>query len=179
MSRKSRQKKGRSILAKLPPVGVLVFLLVVGLGMGPLSLSAPWTSRPVAYEDTIPLTATIERVTGDYEYHRRRGWDLDEIHLYFIDHDRLYISSKVSRESLLEKLEAYPAGTVFDMRLEPNGINVMTLSVDGVEILSYAAACRAIRTDNGLGFALGIFMLIMAGYAAWGLFMTWKYRRLA
>ena len=108
MSRKSRQKKGRSILAKLPPVGVLVFLLVVGLGMGPLSLSAPWTSRPVAYEDTIPLTATIERVTGDYEYHRRRGWDLDEIHLYFIDHDRLYISSKVSPNPCWRSLKPIP-----------------------------------------------------------------------
>lgn len=178
MSRKSRQKKGRSILSKLPPVWVLIFLLVVGLGMGALSVSAPWTSRPVAYEDTTALSATLTHIEGDYDYQRKRGWKLDDIYLYFSDHDRLCISSKVASESLQDKLAACPAGTVFDMRLEPNGTDVMSISVNGADVLSYEAACRAIHVNNAFGFLLGLFMLFMATCAAWGLYMTWKYRRL-
>ena len=178
MSRKSRQKKGRSLLAKLPPTGILIFLLIVGLGIGALSISAPWTSRPVAYEDTIPLSATLERVEGDYQYQRKRGWKLYEIYLYFTDHFRLYISSNVASESLLNKLEAYPTGTVFDMRVKPESNAVMSLAAEGVDVLSYETACRAIHLDNGLGFLLGLFMLFMATYAAWGLVMTRKYRKL-
>lgn len=171
-------KKGRALLDKLPPVGILIFLLAVGLGIGALSISAPWTSRPVAYEDTIPCSATLERVEGDYKYRRKRGWDLDEIYLSFTDHDRLYISSKVATKTLLRKLKAYHAGTVVDMRLAPDGDSVLALSVDDAEVLSYEAACRAIRFDNALGFLLGLFGLFMAGYAIWELCMTWKYRRL-
>ena len=178
MSRKSRQKKGRTLLDKLPPVGILVFLLVVGLGMGLIGFSAPWVSRPAAYEDTVPLSATLEQVRGDYKYHRGRGYDLDEIYLYFSDHDRLYISSKVATKSLLEKLEAYPAGTVFDLRLAPDSDSVLALSVDGAEVLSYETACRAVRVDNAFGFLLGLFALLISSYALWGLCMTWKYRRL-
>lgn len=178
MSRKSRQKKGRSILSKLPPVWVLIFLLIVGLGMGSLSISAPWTSRPVAYEDTTALSATLTRIEGDYDYQRKRGWKLDDIYLYFSDHDRLRISGIITSKSLLHELQSFPAGTVFDMRLEPNGIDVMALSVDGVDVLSYEAACRAIHVNNAFGFLLGLFMLFMATCAAWSLYMTWTYRRL-
>ena len=166
------------MLAKLPPVWVLLFLLTAGLGMGALSLSAPWTSRPAAYEDTLPLRASMAQAAGDYDYHRKRGWDLDEINLFFSDDAPLHISSKVASEPLLAKLKAYPAGTVLDMRLDPDSMSVMSLSVNGMDILTYEAACRAIHLDNGLGFLLGIFCLFMAGYAAWGLCMAWKYRKL-
>ena len=178
MSRKSRQKKGRSILSKLPPVWVLVFLLVVGLGVGALSVSAPWTSRPVAYEDTTALSATLTHIEGDYDYQRKRGWKLDDIYLYFSDHDRLCIPGIITSKSLLHELQSFSAGTVFDMRLEPNGTDVMSISVNGADVLSYEAACRAIHVNNAFGFLLGMCMLFMAIYAAWGLYMTWKYRRL-
>ena len=177
MSRKSRQKKGRSLLAKLPPVWVLVFLLVAGLGMGILCLTMPWLSQPTPYEDTIPLSATMTRVEGEYRAHRKR-LELDKIYLYFEDHDRLMFNNVLAHEALLDKLKAYPAGTVFDMRLEPDGIDIMTLSVDGVDIFTYDEACQAIRVNHGLGVAWGAFCLAIAIYAAWGLFMTWKYRRL-
>ena len=179
MSRKSRQKKGRALLDKLPSVGILVFFLVFGLGLGIMGCAAPWVSRPAAYEDTVPLSATLEQVKGDYKSRRGLRYKLDEIYLYFSDHDHLYISSKVATKSRLNKLTAYPAGTVLDLRLAPDGDSVLALSVDGTEVLSYEAACRAIRFDNALGLLLGLFaLLFMAGYAIWGLCMTWKYRRL-
>ena len=177
MSRKSRQKKGRTILSKLLPVWILIPMLVIGLGAGILCVSMPWLRQPTPYEDTIPLSATMTAVEGEYGYHRKHR-RLDTIHLYFEDHDPLMFDRVLAHDSLLEKLEAYPAGTVFDMRLESNGIDVMTLSVDGVDVFSYEAACRAIRVNNALAIPVGIFFLIAATYAAWSLCMTWKYRRL-
>lgn len=177
MSRKSRQKKGRSLLAKLPPVWVLIPMLIIGLGMGILCVTMPWFTPPTPYEDTIPLSATMTEVEGEYRYHRKHR-ELEDIYLYFEDHERLIIYDVIANETLLDKLEAYPAGTIFDMRLKPNGIDVMTLSVSSVDILSYEAACQAIRVNNIFGIAWGIFSLAVAGYAAWGLCMTWKYRRL-
>ena len=64
------------------------------------------------------------------------------------------------------------------MQLKPNGIDVMALSVDGVDVLSYEASCRAIHVNNAFGFLLGLFLLFMAAYATLGLINTWKYRRL-
>lgn len=177
MSRKSRQKKGRSILSKLLPVWMLIPMLVIGLGAGILCVTMPWFAQPTPYEDTIPLSATIAEVEGEYRARRKR-MELDMIYLYFEDHDPLMFDRVLTHDSLLEKLEAYPAGTVFDMRLEPNGIDVMTLSVDGVDVFSYEAACRAIQVNNALAIPLGIFFLVAAIYAAWSLCMTWKYRRL-
>ena len=177
MSRKSRQKKGRNLLQKLPPVWVLIPLLIICLGMGILCVTMPWFAQPTPYEDTIPLSATMTEVEGEYGYHRKH-LRLDTIHLYFEDHAPLMFDNILAHESLLDKLEAYPAGTVFDMRLKPSGINVMTLSVNGVDVFTYEAACRAIRVNNTLGFAWGIFSLAAAACAAWGLCMTWKYRRL-
>ncbi len=178
MSRKSRQKKGRSILAKLPPVWILIPMLVIGLCMGILCISMPWLQQPTPYEDTIPLSATMTEVEGEYRARRKR-MELDKIYLYFEDHDRVMFNNVLAHEALLDKLDAYPAGTVFDMRLEPDGVDVMTLSVDGVDVFSYEAACRAIRVNSGFGIVWGVFCLMVASYAAWGLFMTWKYRRLA
>lgn len=177
MSRKSRQKKGRSILSKLLPVWMLIPMLVIGLGAGILCVTMPWIAQPTPYEDTIPLSATIAEVEGEYRARRKR-MELDMIYLYFEDHDPLMFDRVLTHDSLLDKLEAYPAGTVFDMRLEPNGIDVMTLSVDGVDVFSYEAACRAIQVNNALAIPLGIFFLVAAIYAAWSLCMTWKYRRL-
>ena len=177
MSRKSRQEKGRSILSKLLPVWILIPMLVIGLGAGILCVSMPWFAQPTPYEDTIPLSATMAEVEGEYKFHRKRR-ELEDIYLYFEDHERLIIPDVIANVTLLEKLEAYPAGTVFDMRLKPNGIAVMTLSVDGVDVFTYEAACRAIRVNNALAIPLGIFFLIAASYAAWSLYMTWKYRRL-
>ena len=177
MSRKSRQKTGRTILSKLLPVWILIPMLVIGLGAGILCASQPWIARPTPYEDTIPLSATLTEVKGEYGYHRRHR-QLDIIHLSFEDHDPLMFDRVLAHDSLLEKLEAYPAGTIFDMRLEPNGIDVMTLSVDGVDVFTYEAACRAIRVNNALGVAMSVFFLVAAIYAAWSLYMTWKYRRL-
>lgn len=177
MSRKSRQKTGRSILAKLLPVWVLIPLLVLSLGAGILCISLPWLHQAAPYEDTIPLSATMTKVEGEYRAHRKR-LELEKIYLYFENHDRLMFNNVLAHEALLDKLKAYPAGTVFDMRLEPDGVDVMTLSVDGVDVFTYDEACRAIRVNNFLGAALGVFFLVAAIYAAWGLFMTWKYRRL-
>lgn len=176
MSRKSRQKKGRTLLSKLLPVWVLIPMLLIGLGGSILCVSMPWLHQPTPYEDTIPLSATITEVKG--EYHHRKHHQLDAIHLYFEDHDPLRFDRILAHDALLEKLEAYPAGTIFDMRLEPNGIDVMTLSVDGVDVFTYEAACRAIRVNNALAIPLGIFFLVAAAYAAWSLCMTWKYHRL-
>lgn len=177
MSRKSRQKKGRSILSKLLPVGMLIPILVLSLGAGILCVTMPWIARPMPYEDTIPLSATMTEVEGEYKFHRKRR-ELEDIYLYFEDHERLIIPDVIANETLLDKLEAYPTGTVFDMRLKPGGITVMTLSVDGVDVFTYETACRAIRVNNALGVAMSVFFLVAAIYAAWGLCMTWKYRRL-
>lgn len=186
MSRKSRQKKALALLHRLPPVWVLIPLLIAGLWLGAIFTLGPWISPPTPLEDTVPLSATMQRVEGDYNYRRRRGFDLDDIYiycadegeLYIPDFDRLYIPDVIANETLLEKLEAYPAGTVFDMRLKPDSKSILTLSVDGVDVLSYEAACRAINTNNRLGVIVGVFMLFVAGYCIWGLIITWRYRRL-
>ena len=177
MSRKSRQKKGRTILSKLLPVWMLIPMLVLSLGAGILCASLPWIARPTPYEDTIPLSAAMTEVEGEYKFHRKRR-ELEDIYLYFEDHERLIIPDVIANVTLLDKLDAYPAGTVFDMRLELDGIDVMTLSVNGVDVLTYEEACRAIRVNNALAIPLGIFFLVAAFYAAWSLCMTWKYRRL-
>lgn len=177
MSRKSRQKQGRTLLQKVFPIWLAVPMLILALGLGILGFLSPWISQPIPLEDTIPVSATLSEVEGDYKYRNNR-WKLQRIYLYFEDHDRLMFDAVLAHDALLEKLEAYPAGTVFDMRLEPNGMDVMTLSVDSVEVFSYEAACRAIRVNNVFGIALGIFFLIMAAYAAWSLFIRWKYRKL-
>ena len=87
MSRKSRQKKGRGILAKLPPVWISIPMLVIGLGMGILCITMPWFTRPTPYEDTIPLSATMTEVEGEYKFHRKHR-ELEDIYLYFEDHER-------------------------------------------------------------------------------------------
>ena len=177
MSRKSRQKKGRILLSKLLPVWILIPMLVLSLSSGILCVTLPWFAQPTPYEDTIPLSATMTAVEGEYRHHRKH-LQLDIIHLYFDDHEPLMFDRVLAHEALLEKLETYPAGTVFDMHLEPNGKNVMTLSVNGTDVFPYEAACRAIRVNNGFGVGWGIFSLAAAIYAAWSLYMTWKYRRL-
>ena len=177
MSRKSRQKKGRTLLQKVFPPWLAIPVLILSLGMGILCLTMPWFAQPTPYEDTIPLSAKMTEVKGEYEY-RRKHRKLDIIHLYFEDHAPLMFGRILAHDALLERLENYPAGTVFDMRLEPDGVDVMTLSVDGVDVFSYEAACRAIRVNSGFGIVWGVFCLMVASYAAWGLFMTWKYRRL-
>ena len=177
MSRKSRQKKGRTLLQKAFPVWLAVPMLILALGLGSFGFLSPWISQPIPLEDTIPVSATITEVEGDYKY-RHKHWSLERIYLYFEDHERLMFDSILAHDTLLEKLKTYPAGTVFDMRLEPNGIDVMTLSVDGVDLFSYEAACRAITVNNYFGMILGGIMLPIAGYAAWSLFIHRKYRKL-
>lgn len=171
MSRKSRQKKGRKLLRNALPPWLAVPILLFALGLGILGFISPWISAPPPFEDTVPVSATLERVEASYVRHH-----LHAIHFDFSDHDRLSISSKVAYKALLDKLKVYPAGTIFDMRTD--GSRILALSVDGAELLSYEAACKAITFDNRMGIPVGIFMLIMAVYSIWSLLITWKYRRL-
>ena len=177
MSRKSRQKKGRTLLQKVFPAWLALPIFIIALAIGIFCLTMPWSIYPTPYEDTISVSATITEVKGDYKY-RRNHRSLEKIYLYFENHDRLMFDSILAHDTLLEKLENYPAGTVFDMRLEPNGRDIMTLSVDGVDVFTYEAACRAITANNYFGIFWGTFSLIIAVYAAWSLFIHWKYRRL-
>lgn len=186
MSRKSRQKKGRTLLQKIPPVSVCVFLLIAGLWMGVIFSLMPWINQPALLEDTIPLSVTMQKVEGDYDYRRRQGYDLDEILIYYSDENLVYlpdmkslcIPSVLSSETLLDKLTAYPAGTLFDAHVEPDGRSIIALSVEGTEIIVYEDACRSIRTNNILFVPLGLFMLATAGYAIWALVIHRRYRRL-
>lgn len=186
MSRKSRQKKGRTLLQKIPPVSVCVFLLIAGLWMGVIFTLMPWINQPAPLEDTIPMSVTMQKVEGDYDYRRRQGYDLDEILIYYSDEklvylpdmQALYIPSVLSTEALLDKLTAYPAGTIFDVRTEPDGRDIIALSIEGTEIIAYEDACKAMKTSNNLFVPLGIFMLATAGYAVWALVIHRRYRRL-
>ncbi len=178
MSRKSRQKGARQQLSRaLPFTWLAVVMMIGGLLLVMFGLLSPWISKPISLEDTIPVSATMTRVEGDY-HHRRNHRSLRKIYIYFEDHDRLMFDNVLAHETLLDKLKTYPAGTVFDMRLEPNGIDIMTLSVDGADVFTYEAACRAITVNNHFGIIMGITMLPITGYAAWSLFIRWKYRRL-
>lgn len=176
MSRKSRQKRGRTLLQKILPAWLAAPVFIIASAIGVFCLTMLWT-HPTPYEDTIPVSAAITEVKGDYSS-RRGHRHLKRIYLYFEDHERLMFNSVLAHDTLLDKLEDYPAGTVFDMRLEPNGMDIMNLSVNGVEVFSYEAACRAIRVNNIFCVIVGIFFLFSAVYAAWSIFIRWKYRKL-
>lgn len=178
MSRKSRQKKGRTLLQKAMPLWMAAAMLLFGLCLGVVGILGPWISQPTPLEETTPTSAVMQTIEPDYKYRKNRGPDLTNIKITFKDHQPLYIDSVIANETLLNELMTYPSGTVFDMLLKPNGISIMTLSVDGVDILTYEAACRAIKANNAIGVPLGIAMLAIAAYAAWSLSIHWKYRRL-
>ena len=171
MSRKFRQKKGRTLLQKVFPPWLALPMLIVSIFLGAIACLSPWISQPIPLEDTAAVSATFEKAEASYSRHH-----LHAIHLNFSDHERLTISSKISHKALLEKLKTYPAGTVFDMLLD--GSDILALSIAGETILSYEAACNAIAFDNQIGVPVGIFAFSMAAYAAWSLFIHWKYRRL-
>ena len=171
MSRKSRQKKGRTLLQKVFPPWLALPMLIVSLFLGAIACLSPMLSTPPPFEDTVPVSATIEKVEARYSRHH-----LHAIHLDFSDHDRLHISSKITYRALLDKIKSYPTGTIFDMRVD--GKDILALSIAGETILSYEAACNAIAFDNQIGVPVGIFAFSMAAYAAWSLFIHWKYRRL-
>lgn len=178
MSRKSRQKKGRTLLQKAMPLWMAAVMLLFGLCLGAVGILGPWISQPTPLEETTPVSAVMQTIEPDYRYRRSRGPDLASIKLTFEDHQPLYIDSVIANETLLNELMTHPSGTILDMRLKPNGISIMTLSVDDVDLLTYEDACRAIKANNAIGVPLGIAMLSIAGYAAWSLFIRWKYRRL-
>lgn len=180
MSRKSRQKGARKLLRHVLPPWLAVIMLIGCLIMGTICTIIPWISQPTPYEDTIPLSATMDDVVGDWEYHRKPllGWELNEIRITFSDHEPLYISTNIAHETLLEKLEAFPSGTIFDMRLKPESDSILALSVGEVDVLTYEAARHSLLFNNRLGFLVGLFMLCGAGWSAWSLIMTWRYRRI-
>lgn len=171
MSRKSRQRRGRALLQKVLPPWLALPILISSLGLGIITFLSPWLSAPPSFEDTLPVSATLEKVEASYVRHHLHAIQLD-----FSNHDRLTISPKVTYKALLDKLKSYPTGTVFDMRL--NDSSILALSVNGEDVLTYEAACKAIAFDNQLGIPVGIFMFCMAGYSGYSLFIHWKYRRL-
>jgi len=172
MSRKSRQKKGRTLLQKVFPTWLALPMLIVSLFLGTIACLSPLISTPPPYDATIPVSATLQKVEANYVRHH-----LHAIHLDFFDYDSLIISPKIAYPALLEELESFPAQTIFDMRVD--GKDILALSIAGKTILSYEAACKAIEFDNQMGIPVGIFALCMAAYAAWSLYIRWKYRKLA
>ena len=171
MSRKSRQKKGRTLLQKAFPTWLAWPMLIVSLFLGAVACLSPLLSTPPPFEDTMPVSARLQKAQASYVRHHLHAIQLD-----FIDYDSLMISSKIAYPALLEKLEKAPAQTILDMRVD--GKNILALSIDGDPIFSYEAACEAIAFDNRMGIPVGIFAFSMAAYAAWSLFIRWKYRRL-
>ena len=186
MSRKSRQRKSRKLLREALPPWIALLFLIAGLWMGVIGILSPSIRAPIPLEETIPLSITMQKVEGQYKKNRSGPFRLRGIHilyandgeLYRPDMPSLYIPSVLASNDLLVKLQSYPAGTVIDALVEPNGRDVLALSADGEDLLTYEEACQAIHNDNQLGSPLGIFFLGCAVYGAWSLIVRWQYRRL-
>ena len=171
MSRKSRQKKGRTLLKKALPQWLALPMLIFSLIMGTVGFLSPTLSAPSPAENLVPISAALEQAEASYS-----GPHLHSIALFFTAHGRLSISPKIANRTLLKTLKSYPAGTVFDMLVD--GTSILSLSTGETEILSYETACRAIRTNNHIGILLGLLMMIIAVYSAWSLTIHLQYRRL-
>ena len=105
MSRKSRQRDARKLLSRaIPFTWMAVIMLIGGLWLVTFGFLSPWISKPIPLEDTIPVSATMTEVEGEYHY-RRNHSSLRKIYLYFEDHDRLMFNNVLAHETLLDKLK--------------------------------------------------------------------------
>lgn len=177
MSRKSRQKKGRKLLRNVLPVWLAAVMLIGGLWLGLLGLASPFLRPAVSLEDTVAVSATVQQIHVEYGYHRKHR-KVDSLFIDFEDHERLYIPNPACTDLTAEKVSAYPAGTVFDMRILPGNRDILALSVTGEDVLTFESMQKVLAFDNALGILLGVIMLVIAAYAAWSLITSWRYRRL-
>lgn len=175
---KTRQNKLTRRLKKLPSLGQAILLLVAGLLMGTVfTMLMDYTQGPVTTEEARPVSAVMEDVRGSYTRRYRQGIRLQQILIRFEDYEQLSIDSVIATEALLNRLSGYAPGTTFDMLVHPNSASILSLTIDGEEIVSFDDAMAKLSRENTGFLWLGIGMYLLAAWGGFVLILRLKLRR--
>lgn len=181
MSRKSRQRAGNRKLRPTVPFWVGVALLVAGLLAGSVCIFGVqhWNS-PVTRAEAISVTGTLESAKPTYKRVRKSTrTKLSAVMLYFTDVEGyMLVPRALTDQALADTLTALPAGTTVDMLAHPHNDNrILSLTVEGTELVSFDEALEALRRERNAALALGLFLYALAAYGAWSAWMRCQYRR--
>ena len=176
MGRRHQPRK-KTKLDKLQCILLVVFGLLVGtvftVGMG-------YWNAAVTPEEAVPVTAIYASHEVDYGGNiRRRAMhsnSINQVFLYFADHERLAIDGSCAYSDVLDALEALPSGTTLDMLVHPNIDTVLSIAADGETILAFEDTTKSLSIERWGVFGIGVFCYIGAGVGAYYL-ITKKYRK--
>ena len=174
---KTRQNKLTRRLKKLPSLGQAVVLLVIGLLIGTVfTVLMHHTQGPVAMDEARPISAVMKDVRGNYGRRNRRN-SLREILIRFEEHAQLKIDDPVANQAMLDKLMSVEPGSTFDMLVHPNSATILSLHVDGKEIINFDTAMAKLRMENTAFFWMGVCAYVFAIFSAYVVILRIKLRR--
>ena len=78
---------------------------------------------------------------------------------------------------MLDKLLSVAPGTTFDMLVHPNSASILSLTIDGEEIVSFDDAVAKLSRENTGFLWLGIGMYLLAAWGGFVLILRLKLRR--
>lgn len=147
-----------------------ILLLIIGLLLGTVfTFGMGYWNAAVTPEDSIPVTATYARYDIDYDFSRigasRRS--INEVDLYFADHEKLSIDGSCVTDELLAALTALRSGTSLDMLIHPNGDAILSIHVDSESLLTFEDTMKHLSFERWGFLVLGLFCYLGAGVGAY------------
>ena len=135
-----------------------ILFLVVGLILGTVfTFVQQYWKSPIDRKDAISVEA-------EYSYHTRTLLRPDShvVNIYCTDGEIYDIDAHCVTYDILDYLDTLQKGTKLDMLIHPNSDTILSLDVNGENILDFDEVIDDLKSAN-IGFlSLGIFMYLLA-----------------
>ena len=136
-----------------------ILFLIVGLILGTVfTFGQQYWKAPIEREEAISVEA-------EYSYHKTTSFrraDSHAVNIYCTDGEIYDIDAHCVTYDILDYLDTLQKGTKLDMLIHPNSDTILSLDVNGENILDFDEVIDDLNSAN-IGFlCLGIFMYLLA-----------------
>ena len=172
--KKSKVRTKRSWIVDIP-ISVCIFFVVGGIIIGNVFVIATWhDGKLIDKNEAIPVSATFE----SYTLHHSPKGSLNEVGIYFSDHEKLYMNGACFNIDVECALDTLQSGDKTDLLLHPNSDYIWEMKCDETVILSFEDAKTRIRSENiAFSAMFGTFGFLCAGLGVASLVLQFRERR--
>lgn len=137
------------------PFLMILPILLVGLFISVVMVSMIFQRPELTKEEATSLTATYLSCDPYMNKHK-----INSVDLVFSDAEELTIDGCCASKSLVEQLQATPAGTKMKLLIHPVSKEILEIEINGTRLLIFSESLTKLRREAFGFLGLGILMLI-------------------
>jgi hypothetical protein len=155
----------KRIVEDLPPKGVSIFLMIVGLLLGSVfSFGNLYWSKTISRDEAVSVTAEF----ASYKVHYRKGQSRNVV-IYFSDYKLLDIDTYCATDEVIDNVASLTPGAKVEMLVHPNSDIILEMKTKDKSILTFNDSMTKLKHGRTGYLFISGFMYLCFGYGLFSL----------